>query len=146
MRLRANINHIALCGVLICARSPSPVEAERQGDSNIVLACLSVFRSSQSRSCVMSSPAFPIQPDSPRRHFDDDPREEPLLTWRQVQVLKWVQEGKSSWEIGAIIGISGRTVEGHLRKIYARLDAHTRLDAVLRAHELGLIPRRTMRS
>jgi DNA-binding CsgD family transcriptional regulator len=91
------------------------------------------------------SNATSTSPSTAYGDFADFDSEEPLLTWRQVQVLKWAQEGKSSWEIGAIIGISGRTVEGHLRKIYARLDVHTRLHAVLRAHELGLLPRRPVR-
>lgn len=93
----------------------------------------------------MPSDLIPSNPTITRADLTDFDPEEPLLTWRQLQVLKWVQEGKSSWEIGAIIGISGRTVEGHLRKIYAQLDVHTRLHAVLRAHDLGLLPRRPVR-
>ena len=93
----------------------------------------------------MSSNAIPSSQTTAYSAFAADDPEAPLLTWRQIQILKWVQEGKSSWEIGAIIGISGRTVEGHLRKIYVRLDVHTRLHAVLRAHDLGLLPRRPVR-
>lgn len=64
------------------------------------------------------------------------------LTARQVEILTWVQEGKSAWEIGGILDISGRSVDGHLRRIYARLDVRTRLQAVLRAQDLGMLVRR----
>lgn len=63
------------------------------------------------------------------------------LTDRQIEILNWVQEGKSAWEIGVILGISGRSVDGHLRRIYARLEVSTRLQAVLRAYDMGLIKR-----
>ena len=63
------------------------------------------------------------------------------LTDRQLEILIWVQEGKSAWEIGRILEISGRSVDGHLRRIYARLDVRTRLQAVLRAQDLGILER-----
>ena len=68
-----------------------------------------------------------------------------LLTMRQLEIPTWVQEGKSAWEIGRILGISFRSVDGHLRRIYTRLDVHTRLQAVLRARDLGLLQRPTRR-
>lgn len=67
----------------------------------------------------------------------------PLLTGRQLEILSWVLEGKSAWEIGMILGISGRSVDGHLRRIYLRLDVRTRLQAVFRAQDLGLLVRRS---
>jgi DNA-binding CsgD family transcriptional regulator len=67
------------------------------------------------------------------------------LSARQVECLVWAQEGKSARDIGQIIGISGRTVEKHLAKACATLDVRTRLQAVLRARDLGLIPRRPRR-
>lgn len=64
-----------------------------------------------------------------------------VLTCRQLEVLAWVQEGKSAWEIGQILGISGRSVDGHLRRVYEAFDVHTRLQAVLKAQDLGLLAR-----
>ncbi|KQW67095.1 hypothetical protein ASE17_20610 [Phenylobacterium sp. Root77] len=61
------------------------------------------------------------------------------MTIRQLQCLAWVQAGKSSHDIAGIIGISHRTVEGHLAKICLHLGVRTRFQAVLRALELGLI-------
>lgn len=60
-----------------------------------------------------------------------------------MECLFWVQEGKSATDIGAILGISGRTVEGHLIKLCNHLGVRTRFQAVLKARDLGLLPRRS---
>jgi DNA-binding CsgD family transcriptional regulator len=64
---------------------------------------------------------------------------QPRLSERQLECLAWVQEGKSATDIGQIIGISGRTVEGHLAKVCEALGVRTRIQAVLRASDLGLL-------
>jgi DNA-binding CsgD family transcriptional regulator len=61
------------------------------------------------------------------------------ITDRQLQCLTWVQEGKSATDIGGILGLSGRTVEKHIIKICGHLGVKTRVQAVVRARELGLI-------
>ena len=68
------------------------------------------------------------------------------ITRRQLECLVWVGEGKSASDIGGILGISGRTVEGHLLKICAHLGVKTRFQALLKARDLGLIklPRRKL--
>lgn len=62
-----------------------------------------------------------------------------LITERQLQCLAWVQEGKSATDIGGILGLSGRTVEKHIIKVCGHLGVKTRVQAVVRARELGLI-------
>jgi DNA-binding CsgD family transcriptional regulator len=62
-----------------------------------------------------------------------------LITDRQLQCLAWVLEGKRANDIGSILGLSGRTVEKHLIKLCGRLGVKTRVQAVVRARELGLI-------
>ena len=61
------------------------------------------------------------------------------LTPRQLECLRWVQEGKSSRDIGVILGISHRIVERHVFRACQRLGVRTRLQAVIRARTLGLI-------
>nr|WP_316629448.1 helix-turn-helix transcriptional regulator [uncultured Brevundimonas sp.] len=61
------------------------------------------------------------------------------ITARQLECLAWVQQGKSASDIGGILGISSRTVEGHLGKLCEHLGVKTRLQAVLKALDLGLI-------
>ncbi|WP_083770938.1 response regulator transcription factor [Phenylobacterium zucineum] len=62
------------------------------------------------------------------------------LSARQLECLTWAQEGKSATDIGQILGISGRTVEGHLAKACSVLGVRTRVQAVVRARRLGLLP------
>jgi DNA-binding CsgD family transcriptional regulator len=64
------------------------------------------------------------------------------LSDRQLECLAWAQEGKSAGDIGQIIGISGRTVEGHLAKACEALGVRTRVQAVVRARDLGLLTAR----
>lgn len=61
------------------------------------------------------------------------------LTYRQLQCLYWVLEGKSANDIGGILGISGRTVEEHLEKACAYFGVKSRHQAAWRARERGLL-------
>jgi PAS domain S-box-containing protein len=61
------------------------------------------------------------------------------LTPRQQQVLVELARGCSTGEIAARLGITSETVRNHVRHILGRLEAHSRLEAVVRAHELGLV-------
>lgn len=75
-----------------------------------------------------------------RRPGDERERIATAMTRRQLQCLAWAQEGKSATDIGQILGISGRTVEGHLAKACELLGVRTRVQAVVRARKLGLLP------
>lgn len=61
------------------------------------------------------------------------------LSERQLECLAWAQAGKSARDTGVILGISQRTVEKHLEQAYAALDVRTRIQAVVKARELGLL-------
>jgi DNA-binding NarL/FixJ family response regulator len=52
------------------------------------------------------------------------------LTAREQEVLTALWRGLSSTEIGRELRISRTTVKYHLRQIYAKLDVHSRLEAV----------------
>ncbi len=61
------------------------------------------------------------------------------LTAREKECLLWTAEGKSSWAIGRILGISENTVLYHLKNAVRKLNASNRQQAVARAITLGLI-------
>lgn len=65
--------------------------------------------------------------------------EEPKLTSRELECLRWTRYGKTAWEVGKVIGTSERTVNFHLRNVMTKLRAHTKHQAVLEALRLGLI-------
>jgi DNA-binding NarL/FixJ family response regulator len=69
-----------------------------------------------------------------RNQPDYDP-----LTDRELEVLALAGKGYTNKAIGVQLGISDRTVQGHLARIYSKLDAASRTEAVMRAVSLGLI-------
>ena len=46
------------------------------------------------------------------------------LTAREHEVLRLVAEGHTNTEIGRVLGLSGRTVETHMRSIFGKLGLH----------------------
>lgn len=63
----------------------------------------------------------------------------PALSRREAQCLLWVSRGKSSGDIGQIVGLSPRTVDSYIEKACAKLRVRTRIEAVATAVRSGLI-------
>ncbi|MBU2807199.1 MAG: autoinducer binding domain-containing protein [Acidithiobacillus ferrooxidans] len=61
------------------------------------------------------------------------------LSRREVEVLRWTGEGKTSGEIANILNITERTVNFHISKAMAKLNAVNKTAAVLQAAMLGLL-------
>ena len=61
-------------------------------------------------------------------------------TPREVAVLRLIALSRTDQEIADALFISRRTVNGHVARILAKLDAPTRRAAVERARQLGLLP------
>ena len=66
-------------------------------------------------------------------------RDIPALTPRQLEVLKLLSEGKSAKEIGSELYLSQATVRNHIRSLFQALGAHSQLDALAKAREMGLL-------
>jgi len=62
-----------------------------------------------------------------------------LLTDRELDVLRLAAKGYTNKAIGVQLNISDRTVQGHLAHIFAKLQATSRTEAVMRGVSLGLI-------
>lgn len=69
-----------------------------------------------------------------------------VISERETEVLTLVAEALSNRQIGARLGITEGTVKRHLRKIFDKLDAVSRLDAVNKAAALQLIRPRSKHS
>jgi DNA-binding NarL/FixJ family response regulator len=61
------------------------------------------------------------------------------LTEREMEVLALAAKGFTNKAIGVQLGISDRTVQGHLAHIFNKLQASSRTEAVMRAVSLGWI-------
>ncbi|MFC1672834.1 autoinducer binding domain-containing protein [Pseudomonadota bacterium] len=72
-------------------------------------------------------------------HDDQRIMDNVTLTPRELEVLKWCAAGKSNWSIGEILGISEHGVDFHVRNILRKLEADTRITAVVKALQSGMI-------
>jgi NarL family two-component system response regulator LiaR len=70
----------------------------------------------------------------------NDPGNIEFLTDREMDVLRLAAKGFTNKAIGVQLGISDRTVQGHLAHIFDKIQASSRTEAVMRAVSLGWIP------
>jgi LuxR family transcriptional regulator, maltose regulon positive regulatory protein len=63
-----------------------------------------------------------------------------LLSERELTILALLPSMLNAREIAAEFTVSVNTVKSHIRSIYAKLGVSTRREAVLRAHDRGLVP------
>lgn len=61
------------------------------------------------------------------------PEAEQELTAREREVLRWTAAGKTAMEVGAILGITERTVTFHISSSLAKLDVVNKTQAVAKA-------------
>jgi DNA-binding NarL/FixJ family response regulator len=61
------------------------------------------------------------------------------LTPRELEVLAYVARGLTNRAIGHELGISDRTVQGHLANIFGKMNVSSRTEAVMTAVKMGLI-------
>lgn len=61
------------------------------------------------------------------------------LTDKELECLKWVAAGKSSWEVSRILGRSEATINFHMANIMRKFDVQTRQQAVVKAIKQGLV-------
>jgi DNA-binding CsgD family transcriptional regulator len=61
------------------------------------------------------------------------------LSPRELEVLRWVAQGKSSREISVLLGITSRTVNEHVTSTVRKLSAKNRTHAVAIALRAGII-------
>lgn len=74
--------------------------------------------------------------------FDGNPQAQEALgiSPRELAVLKELAAGHSNKEIADRLHVSLNTVKTHIARLFEKLDARRRTDAIARARELGLLP------
>jgi LuxR family maltose regulon positive regulatory protein len=65
------------------------------------------------------------------------PRNE--LTARECSIVEFIACGRSNKEIARELGITPETIKSHLKRIFQKLSAETRAQAVIRAQSLGVL-------
>lgn len=63
----------------------------------------------------------------------------PVLTPRELEVLKWWALGKTMNEVALILGCSVDNIKFHVKQIYRKLEVNSKALAITRAVRLGLI-------
>ncbi len=58
------------------------------------------------------------------------------LSQREVEIMEWVRIGKTNFEVAMILNISAFTVKNHLQRIFRKLDASNRAQAVEKLNRL----------
>lgn len=64
---------------------------------------------------------------------------QPQLTQREITVLRWTADGKTSWEISEILGISERTVNFHINNALSKFGVPNKIAATVKALVLGIL-------
>jgi DNA-binding NarL/FixJ family response regulator len=67
------------------------------------------------------------------------PDDETLLTARETEILNAISRGFSYAETAQLLGVSVGTVHTFLKRIYRKLEVHSKTEAVFEANRLGLI-------
>lgn len=64
-----------------------------------------------------------------------------LLSRREQEVLELVARGFSYAEIAELKSLSVHTVQTHIKSLYGKLEVHSKMEAVVEATRMGLLPR-----
>jgi LuxR family maltose regulon positive regulatory protein len=62
-----------------------------------------------------------------------------LLTDREQSIVQFIAGGQSNKQIARTIGVTPETVKTHVKRIFVKLSAESRTQAVVRAQSLGLL-------
>jgi DNA-binding NarL/FixJ family response regulator len=85
----------------------------------------------------------PMSPKIARKiihEFQEDvPDQQLLLSQRETEIVKRVEEGLTYKEIGERLSISTHTVHTHIKNIYEKLQAKDRTEAIMKARRKGIL-------
>lgn len=115
--LKTEIENSLVSAIRLLAAGGSPVSPEV---AKSVLRALRTYTTH-----TIEKTTAPIQPNP--------------LSERETEILQLLAKGMSFNEIGDILTISPHTVTAHIKKIYRKLQVHSRGEAVYEAAQMGLI-------
>jgi DNA-binding NarL/FixJ family response regulator len=112
-------------GVALGARGYLPKDASREETATVIGLALTPAR---------VAPALPSQPGWPRPASDA-----PILTEREIEVLDGMSRGQSNAQIGAELFLSEDTIKTHARRLFRKMGAADRAQAVALGFRWGLL-------
>jgi DNA-binding CsgD family transcriptional regulator len=83
-----------------------------------------------------------LVPPPPPTEFDGNPKAQASLgiSPRELTVLQEIAAGRSNKEIARQLNVSENTVKTHVARLFEKLGARRRTDAINKARELGIVP------
>jgi DNA-binding NarL/FixJ family response regulator len=114
-----------------CLAKTASVEALREA-VEMVAAGRRVFTPQQEQAAI-------VELGRMARHAREASALSASVTARELQILSYVSEGFTIRQVASRLGLSPRTVDTHIAKIYRKLGVTNRVRAIGRATELGLI-------
>jgi LuxR family quorum-sensing system transcriptional regulator SolR len=111
-------------GMLTLARSNDPVTEKELDTKRFKLAWLTQAAHLGMSQCLTSK----LMPEVNAK-----------LSNREIAVLRWTADGKTSSEISCILNIAERTVNFHINNVVVKLNAANKTSAAIKAAMLGLL-------
>jgi LuxR family maltose regulon positive regulatory protein len=65
--------------------------------------------------------------------------QKPVLTERERTIVEFIARGQSNKQIARTLGVTPETIKTHVKRIFIKLSAESRAQAVVRAQSLGLL-------
>jgi LuxR family transcriptional regulator, maltose regulon positive regulatory protein len=62
-----------------------------------------------------------------------------LLSDRERSIIQFIASGQSNKQIARVLGVAPETVKTHVNRMFVKLSAETRAQAVVRAESLGIL-------
>lgn len=121
--------HLGLARIALAAN-------DRDGAARHAQQALQLARQLENTDRAEACEAMLAQVERARR--EPSPLVEPLSA-REREILRLVAQGYSNREIGDMLCLALDTVKGHNRRIFGKLQAQRRTEAVARAREWGLV-------
>jgi DNA-binding NarL/FixJ family response regulator len=106
---------------------------------------LAAIRTSPGKRVMMATDTFAALMAEVRRGPPDQPGRRPdwaCLTGREKEALALMNEGLGEQAIAERLGVSRHTAHSHIKRVMAKLHAHTRREAIAAATRKGLLPGR----
>ncbi len=67
------------------------------------------------------------------------PEASATLSARELEILRWTSDGKTSHEVAEILNLSKRTIDFHINNAVLKLNATNKTAAAIKAAKLGLL-------
>lgn len=141
---RQNAPHVLCLAYTLNSEKKIVFSALRAGAQGYLLKGCSLLDLEQSVRKILAGEC-PVSPAIAGRLLDfflsNPPQENAeTLSTREIEIIRMLATGMISKEVADHLNISPHTVHGHLKKIYVKLQAKGRPQALERAKKLGYIP------